>query len=970
MLRSQPAASTLGRVKRGWAAPAGRIALVGRDAELERLAAAVAAMQAGRGKIVLISGEPGIGKTALLTALVDLAAAAGARLASGAAEELEMRVPFAAVSNCLGLTGTSADRQVAEIVGLIRGAGRPAGGTFPAADAEFLVTEAILGLVDGWCAAAPVVLAVDDLQWADRASVLVLHRLGRVAGQLPLLLAAARRSGAGGVDLEPLVRSWEARGADVLTLGPLDETSIATLTGQVIGAEAGADLREAVTAAGGNPLYAIELARTLTGDSGQAPDEAEGAGPGAQAAARAMPESLIAVVTRRLAGLSSQARQILQLAAVLGPSFTVAELSAVLATPALELLGVIQEAAAAGVLTAESDRLAFRHEVIRQALYESLPASARNALHLQAGQALAAAGAPVERAAQHLLAGTTLDTTTLEWLIRSAGQLTARAPDLAADLLARVCDTAGAAGDQAGPPRLALANALLRAGRFTAAEAAAAKALAAGPDRGSRGQLGWVLVQSYLNQGRVQAALDEVRRELDDCDLSQAERARFHGLAAQCLHFLSTSGPGAAMQEAEAARDASLASGDAYAMAYGLQAVAGAWRWQGRFDQALDPAGEAVAAIERAGPIADSQLDPHLIRANCLFDLDREAEARQAFAADLRHAERGLGTFFLCFHHLSVARMLFLTGRWDDALAEISSAREVPDHLRLTVHLDGLAALIAAHRQDRSELGRLRTVLDRPLVTGPARHTYDDRSWGRALAALADGDSPAAFGLLRGAWEQCAAGGREYCGHHLLPDLAMLALPLGEQESARQALAQLRRYGADRQGPAMHRSADFAAAILDNDAAQLLAVADGYRTAGRPLLEAQAREHAAEALAAAGREHEARLQLDAAQDRYAQLGASWASARADARLRVLGIRRGVHGSRRRPKVGWAALTDTERTVAALLAEGLSNPDIAGRMFISRRTVQFHVSNILGKLGLSSRVELAALVARRAGQPAS
>ncbi|WP_187365834.1 hypothetical protein [Trebonia kvetii] len=492
-----------------------------------------------------------------------------------------MRVPFAAVSNCLGLSSTSADPQVTEIAGLIRGAGRPAGGTFPAADAEFLVTEAILGLVDGWCAAAPVVLAVDDLQWADSASVLVLHRLGRVAGQLPLLLAAARRSGGRGADLAPLVRSWEARGADALTLGPLDETSIATLAGQVVGAKAGAGLRDAVTAAGGNPLYVIELARTLTGNSGQAPDEAQGTGPDARASAT-MPESLIAVVTRRLAGLSSQARQILQLAAVLGPSFTVAELSAVLATPPLEFLGVIQEAAAAGVLAAESDRLAFRHEVIRQALYESLPASARSALHLQAGQALAAAGVPVERAAQHLLAGTTLDPRTVEWLVRSAGQLTARAPDLAADLLARVCDTAGAAGDLAAPLRLALANALLRAGRYTAAEATAAKALAVGPDRGSRGKLGWVLAQSILNQGRVQAALEEARRELDDCDLSQAERARFHGLAAQCLHLLSTSGPEPAMKESEAARDASLASGDPYAMAYGLQAVAGAWRWQGR----------------------------------------------------------------------------------------------------------------------------------------------------------------------------------------------------------------------------------------------------------------------------------------------------------------------------------------------------------------------------------------------------
>src|SRR5215470_19189104 len=394
------------RVRRGWAAPAGRVALVGRDAELERLAAAVAAARTGRGTIVLISGEPGIGKTAILAALLDRAAAAGARIASGAAEELEMRVPFAAVSDCLGLTAAT-DPKAAEVAALLRGAHRPPDGGFSAADAEFLVTEAILGLVDGWCAAGPLVLAVDDLQWADPASLLVLHRLGRVAGQLPLLLAATRRPGAGPADLERLVRSWEARDADLLSLGPLDEASIAALTRQVAGAEPDAGLRTAMAATAGNPLYVIELARALANPSSQE----TGGHPGS------MPESLITVVTRRLSGLSGQARQILPVAAVLGPSFTVAELAAVLGLPVLEFLGVIQEAAVAGVLTAESDRLAFRHELIRQALYESLPVSARNALHLQSGQALAAAGVPVERAAQHLLAGQTLDTRTLEWLV-------------------------------------------------------------------------------------------------------------------------------------------------------------------------------------------------------------------------------------------------------------------------------------------------------------------------------------------------------------------------------------------------------------------------------------------------------------------------------------------------------------------------------------------------------------------------
>jgi DNA-binding CsgD family transcriptional regulator len=456
----------------------------------------------------------------------------------------------------------------------------------------------------------------------------------------------------------------------------------------------------------------------------------------------------------------------------------------------------------------------------------------------------------------------------------------------------------------------------------------------------------------------------EGRRELGQ--VPRAERARFHGLVAQCVHVMSTTGSEPRMLAAQRARDEALASGDAHAMAYGLQAVAGASRWQGRFGDALDLADQAAAALQRAGPIVDSQLDPHLIRANCLFDLDRDAEAWEAYATDLRLAERGLGTFFLCFHHLSMARACFLAGRWDDALTEIGLAHEVPDHLGHAVHLTGLATLIAVHRQDRDEAARLRPALDRPLATGPGRFTHDDRSWGRGLAALAEGDQAAAFGVLAAAWQQCVAGHRECCGHYLLPDLAAAAGSPGEQETARRAVAELERYAAGRNVPALHRSASCAAGILDGDAAALLKVADSYASAGRPLLEAQAREHAAEALAAGGGAGEARLQLDAAQARYAQLDAAWDAARADARLRAYGVRRGAHGPRRRPKAGWDALTGTERRVAALLAEGLSSPQIAARMFTSRRTVQFHVSNILAKLGLSSRVELAALIARRAG----
>jgi DNA-binding CsgD family transcriptional regulator len=955
------------------------VPLIGREAELEKLADASRAAGAGHGTIVLITGEPGIGKTALLSVLTERATAEGVRVAAGQAEELERRVPFAAISDCLGLTGGATDPAAAEVAALLRGSYRPSGGTFPAADAEFLIADAILGLVDGWCAAGTVVLAVDDLQWADPASLLVLQRLGRVAGQLPLLIAATRRAGAGGPGVDRLMHSWEARGAELLPLGPLDEWSVAALADQVAGAELGDGLHERITPAAGNPLYVIELTRALA-DGGAAPDGAgaglgtapgAGLGPAAgaglgTAARTAIPGSLITVVTSRLSGLSPRTREILEVAAILGPAFTVAELYAVLDAPALEFLGEIQEAVAAGVVVTQGDHLTFRHEVIRQALCETLPLSARNAVHQQAGQALAATGAPIERAAQHLLAGMTFDARTLRWLTGSADRLSARAPGLAADLLRRAVDDADLRDAQPGPLRLALANALLRAGDFAAAEAAASEALAQNRDRAFRGRLSWILVQAQLSRGKAAAALAEAQRALDARGLTGPERARFHGLAAQCLHVLPGTGPDSAMEAAERARREGMASGDPYAMAYGLQAVAGASRWQGRPSQALDLASQAAEALDRAGPVIDGQLNPHLIRANCLLDLDRDAEARRTYASDLRLAERGLGTFFLCLHHLSVARMHFLTGRWDDALSEISSAREVPDHLGVAGHLNGLATLIAVHRDDREWLGQLRAALDESPATGAIRHTIDDRSWGKAVAAQADGDKDTAFAVLTDAWRQCVAGHREYCGHYLLPDLAALALDLGEEATARQAVTELERYAAGRGVPALHRSAAFATGILDGDASALHRVAEAYAAVGRPLLEGMAREHAAGLLATAGYAPVAGQQLDGAQECYSELGAGWDAARADARLRAHGLQRDAHGPRLRPTYGWASLTQTELKVAALVAQGMANPDIARRTFTSRRTVQHHVSTILAKLGLSSRAELATLIARRAG----
>ena len=142
---------------------------------------------------------------------------------------------------------------------------------------------------------------------------------------------------------------------------------------------------------------------------------------------------------------------------------------------------------------------------------------------------------------------------------------------------------------------------------------------------------------------------------------------------------------------------------------------------------------------------------------------------------------------------------------------------------------------------------------------------------------------------------------------------------------------------------------------------------DAYAAASRPLELALTSEDAAAAFVRQGDPGRARPLLEQAIAIYERLGAARDLARADAVLRLAGVRRGVRGPRNRPQFGWQSLTPTERTVADLVADGLSNPQIGERLFISRRTVQTHLVHVFAKLGISSRSQLAAQVARRRRQ---
>jgi DNA-binding CsgD family transcriptional regulator len=152
--------------------------------------------------------------------------------------------------------------------------------------------------------------------------------------------------------------------------------------------------------------------------------------------------------------------------------------------------------------------------------------------------------------------------------------------------------------------------------------------------------------------------------------------------------------------------------------------------------------------------------------------------------------------------------------------------------------------------------------------------------------------------------------------------------------------------------------------LAEDDVDALVAAADAYAEASRPLELALASEDAATALVRRGDIERARPLLDQATAIYERLGAGRDLARANAVLRLAGVGRGVRGPRQRPQSGWPSLTPTERTVVALVADGLSNPQIGERLFISRRTVQAHLVHVFAKLSISSRTQLAAQAALR------
>jgi DNA-binding CsgD family transcriptional regulator len=927
----------------GTAAPprAAASSLIGRDRELATLARLVGNVAAGRGGSLLIEGEPGIGKSALVRTALDITVDAGCQVFWGPGDELGQTLPLLPLLDGMRLREPSADPRRNAILSMLRGEVAADRGI----DVSAALAEQLLALVAEQCAVRPTVLVVDDLQWADQATITMWGRLARLALQLPLLLVGMMRPVPQRDDLLTLRRVVD--GAAQLELTGLAEPAVTELVASLAGGVPDARLRRLADGAAGNPLYITELVAALTRSSSVT---ITGAG-SAELTSDAAPASLSAAIADRLDFVSRPVRRVLWAAALLGVDFAVPDLAIVLARGVADLVPVLDEACAAGVLAESGGGMAFRHPLIHEALYDEMPAAVRVAWHRDAGRALAEAGAPADLVARQLLravggdgAAGPMDEWMLSWLARNADLLVGQAPQVTAELLreAVLSPVAGWAHYDLLVSRLA--DALYRVCDIVGAQQVASQALLRVADPDVLVDLHWTLAQCRIRSGEPAESLATLSRALDEPGISARHRARLLVLAAR------THSSNGDMEKAGEVATTALAvaseAADDWATAWALHVLTIVTTMQGRPEDSLPLFDRALRVTEAKPTMTDLRLLLQINKTVSLAALDRYEEAFAAAHQARELAGRVGAVVRLGQAQSALVQLYFAAGRWDDALHRVDIAYEGLMEPAAACSDLGIAAVICFHRGDFAA-GRSHLAAAEAHVTQIGNRVIGPLALARSLDHERAHARPAAFAALIAGFVGNSGQLDEI--EDLLADAVRLALKIGDIGTARALAGQAAVLAASSHVPHRQANASHCRGLLDHNAIELLAAADRYEQAGRPLPGAQALEAAAREFIRSDDLDQARAAFTRAVEIYDSLGAA-----ADvARLQV---------------GAWDSLTPTETKIAALVEAGLSNPEIAAKLLLSRRTIATHVSHILKKLDVHSRTDIAREAALRTIAP--
>lgn len=934
--------------------PAGR--LLDREEDLAAIDAALRDTVGGRGRILFIEGPAGIGKTVLLDHLRAGAAALPMTVLAARGGELERGFGFGVVRQLFEAVLVGAGP--AERDRLLAGAARLAEPVFAevstaenTADVAFATLHGLYWLVVNLTERGPLVLAVDDVHWADEPSVRFLIHLAPRLLELPVVVALTVRTGAERRRGDVRALMLEAR-PPILRPRPLGDAAVAVLVKATLGEDAGTALcRACAVATGGNPFLLSELLGEFRRDG----RPASGIDP--RAVDRLAPERIAAAVLQRVGRLHPGASALARSVAVLGEQARLT-LCAQLAGLDPRTAGRLAVGLAHIAILADTEPLRFVHPVVRTAVYEDLSADERGDWHARAARLLAAEHADPGATAVHLLATAPCGDREVVAMLREAARaaLVGGAPDTATALLRRALDEPpdprerplvlfelGRAEHEIGDPG---APGHLRAAGETAddplirARAIIALAWTTHPDaRRQREQLPlYDRAAAEVRPHDRELALQLEAARLGALLLNPDLPARFEDEADRFLDLPARTAAECLLRSFVARR----------ALVDGPIAVAG-----------------DLAESAAAHPALVSQGGHPLWRTNitmCLVEAERYESADRILSGAIRHAERTGSPQWL-------ARALWLRGlarhRRGDLRAAEADARASVDIQGLTADytkLPGLVVVIdSLADQGRAEEGDALLVekgMD-GVLTPTLFAVLPLLSRGRLRAAA--GDLRRARADLENALQLITIS------RGLFPwavdawvSLFPVLLALGDGEAARSvarealsaatAADSARRMGAALRISGLAEGGTHGLGLLRRAADTL---------AGSPALlwRAHACVDLGEALRHAGQIVSARETLRDGMELAHRCGAVPLADRAEQELRAAGGR-----PRRRVGIGAGALTTSERRVAELAATGVSNKEIAQSLFVTLRTVELHLSNTYNKLEIRSRHELAAALA--------
>ncbi|MBB4905492.1 helix-turn-helix transcriptional regulator [Actinophytocola algeriensis] len=926
--------------------PSDAHALVGRETELTRLIGWIDDLATGSGHAVLIEGEPGIGKSSLARAATSAAEQRGFSTYWAECDELGQALPLQPLVGAL-LAKDSVEPRLDTIQRLLRGE------LTGAADPAMAAAEQMLALMNELCSASPTVLVVDDLQWADRSTIGVWEWLARAVDRTALVLIGIVRPVPQRDELMAVRRVVGQE--NTLRLEGLPEAAVTALVATISAGTPGENLLQLADEASGNPLYLTELmdalvrADRLTVSSSGDVEVTDGPVPG----------SLVAAITDRLDFLPQGTRKTLQAAALLGVEFLVGDLAIVLDRRVAELVPAIDEARTAGVLKDLADKLSFRHPLIRQALYDDIAAPLRPAWHRDAARALAKAGVPIPRVARQLLQAISvpspdpLDESLLNWVVDAAPTLVAQAPKTAIELLRQAASRTSPDTTRGAVLASRLADALYREGECDEAVEVATRAMRVVTDPELLVDLHWTVSQCRAMLGRSDESLEALEQAHSLAEISAQQRARLLVLTARAHRDLGevTVAGNVATKALATAEEA----GDNWSLGWSLHVLIVVSMMRGEVAEALPLFDRALSVVGDDTDLNDLRLLLQINKAVALGDLDRYDEALGAATRVRQLADHTGSLVRLAQAQTALGELLFEVGRWDDAQAEIET---LPDDFKdpgATCCDRGIAAMIAFHRGD-AVTARQHLALAAPSAEQIGNRVVSSLTLAHSLDREVDDQPEEALAVLTAR----VGGDAEELDEveDLLPEAARLAAYTGAADAAADVAAQAATLARRSSVPHRLGTAAYCRGLLDRDPFLLQHAADRYRDAGRPLLRAKALEAAAIGFAGRDEKDAARAAFTRADELYDRLGANWDLAHLRAHLRRFGIRRGPRVKHRQAQVGWNSLTPTETKIAAMVAEGMSNRQIAEQLVLSPRTVGTHVSHILAKLGVRSRIDIA------------